>query len=250
VAYVHVRVGRARTGDVFDRARFVPTFDDRGRVARVRVKRGARFRTGDVIATANPFNHVHLNVGWPGEEHNPLRMRIPHAEDTIPPTIARGGVRLFDEAAQPLTRRARGRVEVSGRVQIVVDAFDRADGNRPGRRLGLYALGFQILTRAGAPVAGFEAPRETIRFDRLSPDPGAARLVYAAGSGIPYYGRRVTRFLYIVTNSFLDGTATQDFWDTRSLPPGDYIVRALARDAAGNVALANRDLPVTVVGPD
>jgi sugar lactone lactonase YvrE len=253
VAYVHVRAGRAGRGapaddDVaFDPDRFVASYDADGKLARIRVKRGARFDTGDVVGSVNAFNHVHLNVGWPGEEHNPLEFRLIHFEDTVPPTIARGGVKLFDEHAQPITRRLRGRLVVSGRVQIVVDAWDQADGNRPQRRLGLYELGYQILDAHGLPIAGFESPLHTLRFDRLRSDPEAARIVYSNGSGIPFYGRRRTRFLYVVTNSFRDGVAAEGLWDTGTLPPGDYIVRAWASDINGNVAVTNRDLPVTIV---
>lgn len=247
LTYVHIRAGRARDEALIDPARFVATHDDSGALALVRVKRGARFRAGDAIGSVNRFNHVHLNVGWPGEEHNPLRFRLARFEDTIAPTIARGGVRLYDAQGQPLTRRERGRVVVSGRVQVVVDAWDQADGNRPERRLGLYALGYQVLDRKGSPARGFDAVRETLTFDRLSLSEEAARLVYAPGSGIPFYGRRRTRFLYVVTNTLANGVARQGFWDTRLLPPGDYILRIRAADIRENVAVANRDLRVTVI---
>ena len=247
LTYVHVRVGRTRRNQPFDGARFVPTYDDTGRLVRMRAKRGARFGTGDTVATINAFNHVHLNVGWPGEEHNPLRFRLAQFEDTVPPTIARGGVRLFDATGQGLTRRARGRTIVSGQVRIVVDAWDRVDGNLPHRRLGLYALGYQILRADSRPAPGFDTPLETITFDRLAVTPDAARLVYASGSGIPFYGRRVTRFLYTVTNTLRDGRAAESFWDTTLHPAGDYIVRILASDFNGNQAVENRDLPVTIV---
>jgi sugar lactone lactonase YvrE len=251
LAYVHVRVGRERPPRnreevVLDPQRFVPTYDEFGALVRVRVKRGAHFSSGEPIGSINAFNHVHLNVGWTGEEYNPLEFRLIHFEDTIPPTIARRGLRLFDAVGQPLTRRVRGRVVVSGQVQIVVDAWDQADGNRPERRLGLYEVGYPVLNRDGTPAAGFETIRETLRFDRMSADADAARLVYAQGSGIPFYRGRRTRFLYTVTNTFQHGIAAPGSWDTTVLPPGDYIVRAWARDAAGNAALGNRDLPVTI----
>ena len=246
VAYVHVRAGRV-SGDIVDPGRFVATYDERGRIARIRVKRGARFETGDVIATVNQFNHVHLNVGWPGEEHNALRLRLAQFGDRVPPTIARNGVRLFDDDGRRFTERVKGRLMVSGRVHIVADAWDQADGNRPGRRLGLYAVGYRVLKRDGSPVDGLPDTAERIRFDQLAASPEAARLVYAPGSGIPFYGRRVTRFLYIATNTFREGEATAGSWDTTTLPPGDYIVRILAADVSGNVATANRDVPVTVV---
>src|SRR5207302_8500841 len=61
VTYVHLRVGRDRHGRALDDPRFVATRDDRGAIVGMRVKRGARFTTADVIGTVNAFNHVHLN---------------------------------------------------------------------------------------------------------------------------------------------------------------------------------------------
>jgi hypothetical protein len=165
----------------------------------------------------------------------------------VRPTIARGGVRILDDLGQPITRRVRGRLAISGRVQIVVDAWDQADGNRPNRRLGLYELGYQILNRDGTPAPGFEYLRPSLRFDRLASDPLAATLAYAPGSGIPFYRGRRTRFLYLVTNRLDGGVGMPGAWDTSTLPAGDYIVRILAADVRGNAAIANRDLPVTIV---
>ncbi len=83
----------------------MPTYDADGVMSRIRIKRGARFATGDVVGTVNPFNHVHLNVGWPGEEYNPLRFGLVQFADSVPPTIAPGGIRLFDEVGQAVTAR-------------------------------------------------------------------------------------------------------------------------------------------------
>jgi sugar lactone lactonase YvrE len=247
LTYVHLRAGRTLHGDLVDRARFVATRDEAGRLVRVRVKRGAHFNTGDVVGSVNAFNHVHLNVGWGGEEYNPLLFRLVQFDDTVPPTIARGGVRLYDANGTQFVKRSGGRLEISGPVQVVVDAWDQADGNRPNRRLGVYALGYQVLHGDGRPVAGYEDAIETIRFDRLA-DPDASRLVYAPGSGIPFYGQRRTRFLYIVTNTFRDGVATEGVWDTSQLAPGDYILRVKVSDIRGNEARQRRDLPVRVTG--
>jgi sugar lactone lactonase YvrE len=246
LTYVHVRVGRDRSGAILDPSRFVGSYDDDGKLVRVRVRRGARFRTGEVVGSANAFNHVHLNVGWPGEEYNPLAFSLLHFEDSVPPAIARGGVVVFGEGGQRLTARRRGRLVVSGTIHIVVDAWDQVDGNEPRRRLGVYRLGYQILDRSGRPMPGFERPLETIRFDRMIPGSEAARLAYASGSGIPFYGRRRTRFLYVVTNRLEGGVATAGGWDSSSVAPGDYILRVLAEDIRGNAALANRDVPITV----
>jgi len=134
---------------------------------------------------------------------------------------------------------------VSGRVQIVVDAWDQVDGNEARRRLGLYRLGYQVLNRDGSPTAAFPEMLETIRFDRISPaaDP---RMVFASGSGIPFYGRRSTRMLYVVTNRLADGETATGMWDTSLLSPGDYTLRVLAADIKGNEAVGNRDVAITI----
>ena len=177
---------------------------------------------GEPLATINRTNHVHLNIGWPGEEYNPLHFGLVQFADTVAPTIRRGGIRLFGEDGHAFAVREQGRVIVQGRVQVVVDAWDQVDGNKSRRRLGLYRLGYQVLTRAGAPAPGFEVPRETIRFDRFTGDADAARLIYASGSGIPFYGGRSSQFLYIVTNTLRDGVAASGTWDTTTMTPGDY----------------------------
>ena len=246
ITYVHLRAGRTPRGQPLDDSRFVVTRDEKGRVSHMRVKRGSRFTTGEQIGTVNPFNHVHLNVGWPSEEINPLRFRLVQFEDSISPTIA--AIHLFTLDGTRLVARRREPLVVDQPVQVVVDAWDQADGNKERRRLGLYELGYQVLRKDGSPVAGFETPRATILFDELSPDPDAPGIVYANGSGIPFYGRRSTHFLYIVTNSLRGGRGAVSAWDPSGLEPGDYIIRVIARDFSGNEAVAGRDLLVRV-GP-
>jgi sugar lactone lactonase YvrE len=244
ITYVHLRAGRELRDVPLDSTRFAATYDETGKVIGMRVKRGARFQTGEMIGSVNRFNHVHMNVGWPGEEFNPLDFRLLQFRDTIAPTIGKNGVALFDAAGERIAARIRGRLVVSGSVQIIVDAWDQSDGNRPSRRLAPYALGYQVLRKDGSLVTGFEQPLETIRFNQLARD-ADVRLIYAAGSGIPFYGKRVTRFLFIVTNRFRDGLAAPGMWDAGALTPGDYVVRAFASDSAGN--RTSRDVPVTIV---
>jgi hypothetical protein len=247
IGYVHVRVGRDRHDRVLDPAKFQILSGANGRPDRIRVRRGTRFGAGEPIATVNRFNHVHLSVGWSGAEYNPLTLRLPGFEDTIAPTIVTGGIRLFDAYGRPLVERVRGRVRIGGRVHIVVEAWDRMNLNPPRRRLGLYRLGFQLLERDGSPVPGFEMPRETIRFDQLDSNPVSPRLVYAPGSGIPFYGERATRFLYQVTSTYRKGEVVEGSLDAAGLTPGDYVLRILAEDVRGNAAIAGRDLPITVL---
>ncbi len=155
-------------------------------------------------------------------------------------------MQLFDESGARINEQRDGRLVVRGRVRVVVDAFDQVDGNQPRRRLGLYKLGYQLLRPDGAPAPGFEQPRVRIEFDRLPPDREAPKIVYADESGITVYGSSETRFLYEVTNHVRHGRAERDTWDTTALPPGDYTLRILAADFAGNEATENRDVPVTI----
>lgn len=77
-------------------------------------------------------------------------------------------------------------------------------------------------------------------------DPEAAKITYAEQSGITVYGNATTRFLYEVTNTVRDGLATRGVWDTAELPAGDYLLRIVAADYAGNEAQENRDVLITV----
>ena len=220
VTYVHIRVARDRRGlplrpDVMPLA-----FDAAGLPSRVRIRRGSRIRAGDVIGTINRFQHVHLNVGPAGEEANPLLVGLPQFRDTIPPTIAPKGVEIVGINGDPIAARVRGRVPVCGLVNIVVEAWDRMDGNAQTRRLGPFRLGYQVLDSHEQPVPGFEQPRVTLEFDKLPSDTDAPRIIYAPGSGIPFYGTRRTRFRYVVTTRVEDGRAVDTPWDSSTVPPG------------------------------
>ena len=247
MTYVHLRVGRDEQDRMLDGAPFVAVRDAEGKVARVRLRRGTRLRVGQPLGTVNRMYHVHMNLGPPGAEMNPLVLPFPGFTDRAAPRIERDGVRLFDEAGTRLTEKRDGRVLLRGRVRVVVDAYDQVDGNQARRRLGLYRLGYQLLHPDGAPAPGFEGPRVTIEFNRLPPGDEAPKIAYADESGITVYGSRQTRFLYELTNTLRDGRAAHGTWDTSELPPGDYTLRVLAADFNGNEAEANRDIPVTLV---
>ena len=96
ISYIHIHVGRDKDEKMFDDPRFIGVNDGAGKLARVRVKRGTRFNTGDTVGTVNKMYHVHLNVGPPGGEINPLSLSPIGFTDTIPPTIEKDGIQLFD----------------------------------------------------------------------------------------------------------------------------------------------------------
>jgi sugar lactone lactonase YvrE len=244
MTYVHMRVGRDREDRMLAGTPFVAARDESGKVARVRVRRGTRLRVGQALGTINRMYHVHMNLGPPGAEMNPLALPLAAFTDRTPPTIERDGVTLFDESGAQLKERRGGRLVLRGRVRIVLDAYDQVDGNQPRRRLGLYRAGFQLLLASGAPAPGFEQPRINIEFKRLPPGDEAPKVAYADESGITVYGSQRTRFLYELTNTVRDGRASRGAWDTSPLQPGDYTLRILAADFNGNEV--TRDLPITI----
>lgn len=246
ISYIHMHVGREPDGKVFDDARFMQVKGTDNKLLRMRVRRGTRFRTGDALGTINRMYHVHLNVGPPGQEINPLSLSPIGFTDKVEPVIEKDGVQLFDEAGRRLTEKQAGRLMIHGRVSIVVNAYDRNDMNASRRRLGLYSLGYQVLRSDGKPAAGFEQPRINLVFNRLPAQEDAPKIAYAEQSGITVYGSATTRFLYNVTNTVKDGRAEAGAWDTSELPAGDYILRIIAADYSGNEAHGNRDVMLTV----
>ncbi|HEX8282387.1 MAG TPA: hypothetical protein VF588_03490 [Pyrinomonadaceae bacterium] len=245
MTYVHLRVGRDERGEMLGGATpFVGVRDGEGKVARVRLRRGTRLRVGDPLGTVNRMYHVHMNLGPPGAELNPLALPFHGFTDGTAPRIEPDGVWLFDEAGARVNAKTGGRPTLRGKVKIVVDAFDQVDGNQARRRLGVYKLGYQLLLPGGSPAPGFERARFNIEFNRLPPGDEPTKIAYADESGITVYGSARTRFLYELTNTVRDGRAARGSWDTGELPPGDYALRIIAADFHGNES--TRDVPVRV----
>ena len=246
-SYIHMRVGRGGRDEMLDPARFAAVRDDAGKLQRVRVRRGARFAVGEALGSVNSMYHVHLVHRPGGVERNALALPFPGFSDGVAPRV--NSIALLDRDGKALAEKRARRLAVAagaGPLAIVVDAFDQSDGNAARRRLGLYKLGYQVLGADGAPLPGFEAPLVNIEFNRLPPDEESVKVAYADGSGITVYGSKATRFLYQVTNTVRDGVARQGSWNPAGLAPGDYTIRIYAADYAGNVALAGRDLAITV----
>ncbi|GAA0322129.1 hypothetical protein GCM10009087_35510 [Sphingomonas oligophenolica] len=247
MTYIHMRVGRTAMGEPIDPERFQLIRDAQGRVTRVRVKRGTRFRVGDALGTINRMAHVHLELGPPRAKINAAWLSFPGFGDHVAPRI--DDVYLLDAAGRRVAGKENGRIVLSrtgGAVSIVAEAWDQVDNNEPRRRLGLYKAGYQILKADGTPVPGFEQPRITIEFDRMPTSADAAKIAYAPDSGDAVHSDQRTRFLYVVSNMVRDGRASVGGWNPGTLSPGNYTIRIHAGDRAGNVALAGRDLAVRV----
>ena len=161
MSYIHMRVGRDINDKALDPAKFQLLYDDKNKLAQIRIKRGTRFYVGDTVGTVNRMFHVHLNYSQSGQVVNPLSLSLTGFKDDIAPKIE--GIQLFDLAGQEIRKRKQDKIlSIPSSVEqlsIVVDAFDQADGNSARRRLGLYQVGYQILHKDGSALQGFEKPK-------------------------------------------------------------------------------------------
>ena len=235
VSYIHVRIGRDKSNRLLDEKKFKPRRDDQGLMIGVRVRRGARFNVGDAVGALNGLYHVHMNYGPWNAQTNPIAFPLAEYKDTVPPVIEPNGIEVISaESGSAFKDKVGGRILINGDVQIIAAAYDQTDGNVRSRKLGLYRMGYQLLRDDGSPAPGYEQPLINMEFNRLPPDE-AVSIVYAAGSGISAYGTP-TRFRYIVTNRVREGEARRGVLRTSLLPAGDYIIRIIAEDYAGNRA--------------
>ncbi|MFL6214671.1 MAG: NHL repeat-containing protein [Blastocatellia bacterium] len=251
-SYIHIRVGRNSNGQLQAPEKFKARLDATGKLAGVRVRRGARFHVGDFLGTLNRLYHVHLNLGPWNAIANPLQLPFVDFKDTVPPIIEPNGIEVvkagaaFGQPDEAFTEKRDGRLVVTGDVKILVTAYDRVDGNVESRKLGLYRVGYQLLREGGSPVAGFEQPLVNMEFNRLPPNDEDVTIAYAVGSGVSAYGTP-TKFKYIVTNRVRDGEARAGLLRTSQLAPGNYLIRILAEDYAGNRASGRAtELAITI----
>ncbi len=259
LGYIHLRLGRDQNEAPFfdiENQGFLFRRDAQGQLTGLRIRRGTRIGEGTALGTLNRLNHVHLIAGPASSEVNALAaLQLPGLSDTVAPTIE--GVTLLTETGAridlpaPLPAQARRKslppVEpptVQGRVRIVVQAYDQADGNARQRRLGLYRLGYQVFNADGMAARGYEQPRYNLSFERLPDAPNGVALAYAVGSQSGYTGQTV--FAYTVTNVVRDGLAREEFWETSQLAAGTYVLRVFGEDFFGNQT--RRDVTVRVLG--
>jgi len=247
IDYIHMRVGRNARGQSLDPKRFVIVAGDDGKPERVQVRRGTRFHAGDVLGTVNAMAHTHLSLTGNVANRNAFALGFTGFVDHIRPTI--DAVELRDAAGTVLRTKVANRLIVprdAGGIQIAVEAWDQVDGNLARRRLGLYAIGYQVLAADGTPLPIFGTARMNIVFDVLPGDDDAARVIYAPESGETVHGSARTRFIYAVTHVLRHGDVGDGAWDASIFPPGDYLIRIVASDWSGNLAERHRDVAITL----
>ncbi len=235
LGYIHLRLGRDASNKTFGDDRFL--FDSG--MTSVRIRRGTKFRAGDLIGTLNAMNHVHLIAGPSGDEMNALdALILPGVSDKIPPVIE--DIEIFDENWRPIeTETASKRIKLAGKIRVVVRAFDRMDGNPERRRLGVFRLGYQILKRDMSPASDINW---NINFDR-NPDSDAVKFAYAEGSRSGATGETILK--YIVTNKVSGNSFSEGFLDSSALGSGEFVLRAFAADHFGNIISKDIFIEVT-----
>ncbi len=236
IGYIHIRLGRDSSDRSFADPRFQFDTDLTGKLTDLRVPRGARFAAGDTLGTLNSMNHVHLIAGRSGSEMNALdALAWPGIGDSIVPVIER--VELLNEDWSQ-AKVGDERIQFANRLRIVVEAYDRMDGNSERRKLGLYRLGYQILA-SGTPLSDVDW---TIVFDRM-PSNEAVRFAYAPGSRSGATGE--TRFRYVVSNRVGGESFSEGFLDPAALGPGIYTLRVHAADYFGNTTVKDVEFDIS-----
>ena len=239
IGYIHIRLGRDQNDRMFPDSKFLPQYDANGQLIDIRLPRGTKFNAGEPIGTLNAMNHVHLIAGPSGEEINALAaLELPGISDTIAPLIENASI--VDQNWLPVeTKQTGSRIKLAGKYRIVVRAFDRMNGNSDRRRLGVYKLGYQLF-RSDSSQAG--EMKWSVVFDRMPPNEGA-KFVFAAGSHSGATGETI--FNYIVTNRLHGNDFAEEYFDTSSIPAGNYIIRVFAADYFGNTATKDVSVEVT-----
>ncbi len=275
LSYIHMKVGRNVKDANLDPRKFQLMKEANGKLQQVRIRRGTRFHTGEAIGSVNTLYHVHLNYAPEGDVINPLTLSFPGFQDSVAPHVAQIQIANLNGDVLPLVTAkpqpkkslksnklkklskkeatanppANGLLHLSRsleQVSIIVDAYDQADGNLARRRLGIYEIAYQILDAQQQPLPGFEQAKLSQRFDRLPTDEEAVKIAYAPNSGITAHGNARTRFLYNISNEIQNGHAVLNYWNIKNLPAGDYVIRVIVKDFAGNLATGQRELRVRV----
>ena len=241
IGYIHIRLGRYKEQKLFDDDRFQFELDEEEIPIDVRIPRGTKFKAGEAIGTLNRYNHVHLIAGRSGREMNALdALILPNASDGREPKIEK--VTIFNQNWDEIeTEKENTRINLQGKVRIVVRAFDQMDGNAQRRKLGLYKIGYQVFDEEGEPTQEFAKPKWTIKFDK-TPDNDAVKLVYAKGSQSGATGETI--FNYIATNEVSGKVMQEGFFDTSKFKEGNYTLKVLVADFFGNIASEDIDFVI------
>lgn len=187
------------------------------------------------------YDHLHLDLivkGRDGQDRYFDPAPYLPISDAVAPTIEA----IHFTAAGSTTALGGQRPVLSGRIDVVLKAFDRIDAWREeedGRlvevdggspfRLGVHRVEVEIAPAGGGPAVH----RSAVSFDHV--DDGWREVADAYRRQLTVDGRstdaRGDRF---GRRNFL--VATRGSWDTTAVPDGRYEVRVTVADAAGNTS--------------
>ena len=240
MTYVHVRVGRDRAGPLSPDDGFVAAYDEGGVLVRNAREARGPLETGDLIGSVNRFNHVHLNVGWPGRK-SMLSGFACCTSPTASRRAWRAGITLLDDTGQAIVRKGRGKVIVTGpatdrRRCVGSGRWQSSQSTSVAARPGLPGAAARWFSGGGLRAASRNHPDGSARPVRR------AHLIYS-GSGTPFLRGRRTGFLYRDEH---DPQRDHIEWTSgsRTLPSGDYTVRR--SPSISQATPRPPDLPVTV----
>ena len=196
------------------------------------------FATQTILGTIlSGLGHVHFTNGYVGSEVNSMLYSnsLTPLEDNWDPIIR------FVSFYQNNTLNAFPTNELSGLVDIMVkvDEQNAPPGSATSRlNNGTYKIGYKILSGDSNTVV-FEPPNGGLRFQfNTKPSNNYVNIVYFQSLS------STTSHVYQVTNDLTN----DNYWDTGSLPFGEYVVMVFTEDTRQNVDTAY--VPVQVAAPD
>ena len=209
---------------------------------RRRAERREPVQVGDVLGRSprwgdTGYDHIHLNRrGADGAVLDPLDHLLP-IEDALPPVVGEILV-LPDGGRAAYEPGPDGVVEVGGEVDVAVLAMDRCrpDDFHQAPVAIEWSVG-ELPERRFAPCAGRLPQPARLPVPRY-PMAGVGDAYLLSGplrSRNPTYTPVGQRFVSVVTHAGADGALDpQGRFDTRALEDGEYPLRVVAVDHAGN----------------
>ena len=183
------------------------------------------------------LGHVHLTNGYPGAEKNSMlpNSGLTPLNDPWPPVI-----RYVQFYLNNTNSMFPGN-ELSSKVDIVVKVDEaNAPPTSPlsRRNNGTYKIGYKILSADSSTVV-YQPPNGGVRFQfNVKPNDNYVNTVYFQDQST------TSSHVYQVTNNI----SSDNYWDTATLPYGDYVVMIFTEDTRSNTDTAW--VPVTTIEAD
>lgn len=207
------------------------------------------------------FTHCHFNSledsgnQWFGDWLVPDNVHedLEHANETSAPVFENARGNDLFAFCRNETSNYRDPNALKGKVDIIVHVGDKLDSNWT---CAVHELRYSIYP-AGNPGAPVVDNKLSVKFDMALDTYGSSTmdsflvdLLYKEDSTCNTDGDYNSReFFHILTNSngdqVYDASDQNEAWNTTTVPNGDYVVKVVAFDAAGNRATASMTVTVS-----